>query len=580
MFFQSRANRAPVAALLLFNNVVLAARDGLCPPLGRVVPAPTNPSSHGSVQTAIQTIAGEFQNLTATFNTTGISIEVKSIHEAGPMIELHYTPPILDTTGTAAIDSQTIYRMGSISKIFAVLSVLTQGHMKMEDPITKYVPELLQLKSEASVINDITTVNWDQVTVGALTTHMGGIGTDLPYDLASFPADFTQFGLPPLTNSSKTGCAGLFNLPPCTRAEFFRDFGKRHPVYAPWTNPVYSNVASAILSFAVEAATNMSYDAYVQRAIFGPLGMTNTTISNGPKDRSWGFIPKGDILFGASLGYEDAAGGFYSNTKDIQALGAGILQNRILDPVTTRRWMKPLTSTSSPGVMLGGPWEILRSDTVTKDERLIEYYTKSGNLGLYNNILCLIPDYDLVITILSAGQQSSEDVVELTLTKVVTALLPAIEDASKTQAESNFVGTYSDSKSNSSITLSLDDGPGLSVSNWTIRNVDIIKNYGSFGGLSSSQIGLPVRVRLYPTNLEAGPDTAWRAVFNIGTTEQLAERDAVRFWPKGSCHTWAALDRQVYGFKSIDEFIIGVSKDGKAQGINLPAFDVQLQREA
>ncbi|TGJ82143.1 hypothetical protein E0Z10_g6596 [Xylaria hypoxylon] len=496
------------------------------------------------------------------------------------MLELHHTPSVRDNTSTTVIDSETIYRVGSVSKIFAVLSVLTQGEMKMEDPITKYVPELLQLRSEAvPVANDITAVNWDQVTVGSLTTHMSGIGADLVNDLGSFPVDFTQLGLPQLTNSSKTGCAGILGLPACTRAEFFRDFGKRHPVYAPWTNPVYSNVASAILGFAVESATNMSYDAYVQKAIFGPLGMTNTTIFNAPKDRSWGFIPKGDIWFGSSLGYEDIAGGFYSNTKDMLAFGVGILQNRILDPLTTRKWMKPMTSTSSPGLMLGGPWEILRSDTVTKDGRLIEYYTKSGNLGSYNNLICLIPDYDLVITILSGGGESSADIVDFTLTNVVTALLPAIEDASKTQGESNFGGTYSDSAANSSITLSLDDGPGFSVSDWTVRGVDIIKNYGAFGALSSSPTDLPVRVRLYPTNLSSGCQTAWRAYFDVGTVEQLAEGDAGRFWPKGTCHSWASMDRLVYGFKSIDEFIFSTSK-GKASSLSLPAFNVRLRRES
>ncbi|KAH8161815.1 hypothetical protein CIB48_g6434 [Xylaria polymorpha] len=296
------------------------------PPLGPVLPVPVSPSNHDSVQAAIKTVTEKFLNLTASFNTTGVSIAVKSIHETNPILELHHTPPVHDNTSTTHIDSETIYRIGSISKIFAVLSVLTQGRMQLDDPIIKYVPELLQLSREAvPVANDITAVNWNQVTVRSLASHMSGIGADLAYDLASFPVDFTPLGLPKLTNSSKTGCAGLFGLPSCTRAEFFRDFGKRHPVYAPWTNPVYSNVASSILSFAVESATKMSYDAYVQKAIFGPLKMTNTTIFHGPKKRSWGFIPAGDIWFGSSLGYEDVAGGFYSNTKDMLSFGVGVL---------------------------------------------------------------------------------------------------------------------------------------------------------------------------------------------------------------------------------------------------------------
>ncbi|KAI1119724.1 beta-lactamase/transpeptidase-like protein [Nemania abortiva] len=580
MLFFSSHHRAPIGALLMLTNVAIAARDGLCPPLGPVLPVPISPSNHDSVQAAIQAVTDKFQNLTASYSTTGISIAVKSIHEMSPMLELHHTPPIRDNTSTAVINSETIYRIGSISKLFAVLSVLAQGHINLDDPITKYVPELLQLKRHAvPVANAITAVNWDQVSVRSLTTHMGGIGADLVYDLSSFPVDYTQFGLPQLTNSSKTGCAGLFGLPPCTRAEFFRDFGKRDAVYAPWTNPVYSNIASSILAFAIESATNMSYDAYVKKTILRPLGMTNTTIFTGPKKRSWGFIPEGDIFFGNSLGYEDVAGGLYSNTKDLLALGDGILQNRILDPLETRKWMKPLTSTSSTGLQLGGPWEILRSDTVTKDGRLIEYYTKSGNLGSYNNDICLIPDYGLVITILSAGDESSADTVDFTLTDIVTAIVPALEDASKTQAAADFGGAYADATTNSSITLSLDDGPGFAVSNWTVHGVDIVANYAAFSALSSSPGNDPVRVRLYPTNLAAGDEMAWRAVFTVGTAEQLAQGDAGRFWPQGTCATWASMDRLVYGFKALDEFVFSASKD-KADSVSLPAFDVRLQREA
>jgi len=49
----------------------------------------------------------------------------------------------------------------------------------------------------------------------------------------------------------------------------------------------------------------MSYDAYVEKAIFRPLKMPSTSIFKAPKDKSSGFISKDDIWFGASIGYED-----------------------------------------------------------------------------------------------------------------------------------------------------------------------------------------------------------------------------------------------------------------------------------
>ncbi|KAI1801982.1 beta-lactamase/transpeptidase-like protein [Daldinia bambusicola] len=565
-------------ALLVAGQTALAALNGHCPPLGPVLPAPKNPSAHKSVKLATDSITGTFQNITASLDSTGISVAVKSIHEANPLLELHHTPEILNPNGTTTIDSQTVYRLGSISKIFSVLSILQQSHVKLDDPITNYVPELRELKGETNEVDDITTVRWNEVTLGALTSHMSGIAADLTIDLASFPGDWAQLGLPTVDETSKTGCAGVLGLPPCNRTEFFRDFGKRHPVYAPFTSPVYSNVASVILGYAVEAITNMTYEKYVKQSIFTPLSMTNTTIFNGPEKQSWGFIPANETWFGASFGYEDIAGGFYSNTVDLLSFGTGILKHDLLDPAKTRKWMKPTTSTSSSGLLVGGPWEILRSSTVTKDKRLIEFYCKSGNLNSYNNMLCLIPDYDIVVTILSGGPQSSADMVDLLLTKVVQGLLPAIEEAGKAEALPKFGGTYTDAATNSTLTLSLDDAPGFAVSNWVVRDVDIIKYYGKFGALSSSPTDRPVSIRLYPTNLSSGCHGAWRTVVGTRNPEESAEKDANSFWPDASCATWASMDRITYGFRSMDELVFSLRGDGSAQSVNLRTFKVELKK--
>ncbi|KAI1760639.1 beta-lactamase/transpeptidase-like protein [Hypoxylon sp. FL1150] len=566
--------------VLATSKLVAAALGGHFPPLGPVLPAPTHPTAHEAVHSAVANITAAFRDLTAELDATGVSVAVKSIHEAAPLLELHHTPAQLNTNGTTTIDSQTVYRLGSISKIFAALSLLQQKQVGWDDPIIHYVPELLQLKGKTGEeISDITTVRWSDVTVGSLASHMSGIGADLVNDLSSFPIDWSQVGFPKLDETSTPGCAGVLGLPPCNRTEFFRDFGKRHPVYAPFTNPVYSNIASVILGFALEAITNMTYDGYVKESILAPLNMTNTTIFDGPEKDSWGFIPVNETWFGSTLGYEDIAGGFYSNTVDLLSFGTGILKHTVLDSAKTRKWMKPATSTSSSGFLMGGPWEILRSNTVTKDKRLIEFYCKSGNLNTYNNMLCLIPDYDLVITILSGGPQSNSDLVDLVLTKLVQGLLPAIEKAGKTEASPKFGGIYSNAASNSTITLSLDDAPGFSVSMWVVRGVDVIKNYGSFAALSSSSKDRAVSVRLYPTNLGSGYQTSWRAVFDIGTPEEIATKEANSFWPDASCQTWGSMDRLTYGFRSMDEFVFSLTDDGTAQSLNLRTFQVSLKKD-
>ena len=163
---------------LLLGNVVGAAASVACPPLGPVLPAPTNPSVHPTVQDGIADVTSAFNDITTKLNATGISVALKSIHEDSPILEFHYTPKYLNPNGTSHIDSQSVYRLGSITKIFAVLSVLKLSDVRWDDPVTKWVPELRDMKPETPEVNDITVVQWDEVTVGALASHMSGIGTD------------------------------------------------------------------------------------------------------------------------------------------------------------------------------------------------------------------------------------------------------------------------------------------------------------------------------------------------------------------------------------------------------------------
>jgi len=289
------------------------------------------------------------------------------------------------------------------------------------------------------------------------------------------------------------------------------------------------------------------------------------------------------------------------------------LSSSLLTPVQTRSWMKPHTSTSSEGFLMGGPWEILRSTTVTKDQRLVEFYCKSGNLNTFNNMLCLIPDYDLVITILSGGQDgltgkgSSPTVVDGLLDAVVTAIVPAVEDVGKTAAGLNFAGTYTDAATNSSLTIATDDGPGFEVSAWYVRDVPTVLAVASLKGSAAAAAASAIRVRLYPTNLysynkppttsppcvkhkkrDDGADAAsgktyrqsWRAVFDQGKPEELQAVDENRFWPMASCHTWGSLDRNVYQFRGIDDFVFEIDEQsGKAVALDLRGFKVLLKRE-
>jgi len=167
-----------VSLSFLLSHGVSAALDGYCPPLGPVLPAPTAPNSNAAIQSAVAALQETLQQMTAQYNFSAVSLGVKSIHEDTSMVEFHHTPPHLDSRGVSEIDSSTIYRIGSVSKVFAVLATLKADGVDLNDPITKYIPELYNLKNQASEQNAIFVVDWDSITLGALASHLSGIASD------------------------------------------------------------------------------------------------------------------------------------------------------------------------------------------------------------------------------------------------------------------------------------------------------------------------------------------------------------------------------------------------------------------
>jgi CubicO group peptidase (beta-lactamase class C family) len=133
-------------------------------------------------------------NLTDTFtardadNSTGAystsySIEVWSASDVGgtPLFSWHHTAPnltTLNTTGVRKVDQNTVYRLGSLTKIFTIYTWLVQdGDTRWNEPITKYVPELAAVADRAK--NDpVGNVDWEEVTIGALASQMAGVVRD------------------------------------------------------------------------------------------------------------------------------------------------------------------------------------------------------------------------------------------------------------------------------------------------------------------------------------------------------------------------------------------------------------------
>lgn len=165
-----------LAVALAACLLVPSASCKACPPLGAVLPPPKAPSRSEAVKSAVQNLAsGLDTQFTSKFKATGLSIGVKSIHEDEQLFSYHFTPPVLSGLGgSASIDENTIYRVGSLSKMFPALAALQSSSINMDDSVLKYIPEL----RNATGTDSTNTSPWEDITVGSLANHLSGLATD------------------------------------------------------------------------------------------------------------------------------------------------------------------------------------------------------------------------------------------------------------------------------------------------------------------------------------------------------------------------------------------------------------------
>ena len=150
----SSSRTASVALSILLIESTLAKEYYPCSLLGPDVPIPKKVSgtfafkdAAVSIQKAISDALNSGQTSYGTLDAsaTSFSLDIFSQHEEDGLFTYHYDAPGLanSTDGVKKIDSDSIYRLGSISKLLTVYTFLASvGDLSFNEPITKYIPEL------------------------------------------------------------------------------------------------------------------------------------------------------------------------------------------------------------------------------------------------------------------------------------------------------------------------------------------------------------------------------------------------------------------------------------------------------
>lgn len=386
------------------------------------------------------------------------------------------------------------------------------------------------------------------------------------FDIASLPGgDISALfpgAFPPLAPNEISGCS--YGSGGCTRDVFIKNLLDRRPAYLPNTTPAYSNAAFATLGLVLEVVANSTYDEALRNLLTSPLGLNGTTSSAPGLTNA--VIPGDTSLSGWDIDISDAPGaamgGLFSTPNDLSAIGRAILSSSLLPSSTTRGWLKPTSFTSSLLGAVGRPWEIYRAVVNAQNNRVIDLYTKGGNLPGYGANLILIPDFEVGIVLMMAGERGTIGTAIAGL--IIDDLLPALDEEARVQADGAFAGTYTASNGlNSTITLTTVPGiPGLSIDEWISNGTDLRRSI-FYQDTEWFQ--------MYPTNVVSkdGKQVSWRSTY-----ASLPDTGS----PFDACPSWFAIDRPNYGVFGLDEYVFHLDENGKAWGLEPKALKVVLEK--
>ncbi|KAJ3568681.1 hypothetical protein NPX13_g6339 [Xylaria arbuscula] len=218
-----------VARLLIITAIHTAHAKQNCPIYGLGYPKPTNLLNSQGIKNAASALDSVFAQYIDNANNTGsdtfsYSVEVFAASEPTPLWSHYWTAKNLatmNTTGVRKIDGNTVYRIGSLSKIFTILTFLAEvGDSSWNEPIAKFIPEIAAMAANASDnSHSLTSPDWGSITIGALASQISGLMRDY-----SMLGELTQtsnatqakaMGLPDLAGSEIPPCG---SNPVCTRA--------------------------------------------------------------------------------------------------------------------------------------------------------------------------------------------------------------------------------------------------------------------------------------------------------------------------------------------------------------------------
>jgi CubicO group peptidase (beta-lactamase class C family) len=181
-----------------------------------------------------------------------------------------------DIANNKPMARDTLFRIMSMTKpvtSFAALMLMEEGKLKLDDPITKWMPEFSNMRvlRRANGPLDETDPSPRDITVEDLLTHRSGLSYAFSASGPIAKAYEDTLGSP-LDN-------------PLAPDEWLKRLGTLPLLYPPGQQFHYSH-ATDVLGFLVGRVAGTSFRDFLMARIFGPLGMKDTDFYVPPSKRN------------------------------------------------------------------------------------------------------------------------------------------------------------------------------------------------------------------------------------------------------------------------------------------------------
>jgi len=277
-----------------------------------------------------------------------------------------------DVEKNVPLRTDSLFRIGSVTKQFAaagVLKLVEEGKVKLDDPLAKYVPGF---------------PGGDGITVRQLLNHTAGV------------KDYTGI------KGYMTGPLIQRDLTTAQMIDVFKDLPAD---FDPGTKWNYSNSGYVLVGAIIEAASGEPWHAYLERALFRPLGMTNTGYAADPKRVARQVKPYSydkDILVPArpiSLTQPHAAGSLLSTADDLLKWTRALHEGRVINSALYTQMVTPAGSAREVGYGFGIFREKLRTHPML---------THGGGIFGFISALNYVPGPDISVILLENDDQDDD----------------------------------------------------------------------------------------------------------------------------------------------------------------------------